>query len=174
VKGYLFLTKCNIPRNMQVQNFPNATIAEYGKYEKEELTIHAIKAEIFRRGPVTASIAGKWLKTYTGGIIQDDPALRNLGTTHSVSIVGWGVTATQNMEYWIVRNSWGQYWGELGFFRIEMGTNLLGIESDIGWATPKAYTVYDPTCEGYNLDCIRTEIYQDPSLSNSFVHLSLA
>jgi len=35
----------------------------------------------------------------------------------------------------------GQYWGELGFFRIELGKNLLMIESNVAWATPGAYTV---------------------------------
>lgn len=34
-----------------------------------------------------------------------------------------------------------EYWGEMGHFRVEMGKNVLGIESDIAWATPGYYTV---------------------------------
>jgi len=36
----------------------------------------------------------------------------------------------------MVRNSWGEYWGIHGFFKIIRGTNNLGIESDCSYAVP--------------------------------------
>lgn len=36
----------------------------------------------------------------------------------------------------IGRNSWGTYWGENGWFRIQMHHNNLGIEQDCDWGVP--------------------------------------
>jgi C1A family cysteine protease len=49
-------------------------------------------------------------------------------TDHLISIVGWGETK-DGVKFWIAKNSWGQFWGEDGFFRIVANRNYLGIES---------------------------------------------
>ena len=59
--------------------------------------------------------------------------------THAISVVGWGVETTPTgveLPYWTVRNSWGESFGEQGFFRIIRGRNNLAIETDCQWATP--------------------------------------
>merc|ERR1719506_2743772 len=40
------------------------------------------------------------------------------------------------MKYWLVRNSWGTYWGDAGWFKIRRGDDHLSIESNCSWAVP--------------------------------------
>ena len=140
-----------------IKHFPNATVAEYGFIENN---VEAIQAEIFARGPVAAGLWGKSLSDYEKGIFDDVDSPRN--STHAVSIVGWGTDET-GRKYWIVRNSWGEYWGEMGFFRILMGKNVLGIESRVTWSTPGPYTVVNYPCFEDGGNCKEEEVYVDPS-----------
>jgi len=149
----------------EVTQFPNATIAEYGTYSKD---INATMAEIFVRGPIKASINGTAIANYKGGIISD-PSLENTGHNHGVSIVGWGWDDVTKTRHWIVRNSWGQFWGEMGFFRVDMGRNLLGIENNLAWATPGRYSVTNVPCSEDGTECGgdgeigESALYVDPS-----------
>ena len=54
---------------------------------------------------------------------------------HILSIVGWGRDATHG-DYWLLRNSWGTYWGEGGFAKIKMGGKNLGVENSCSWGAP--------------------------------------
>lgn len=46
---------------------------------------------------------------------------------HSVVLVGYGIE--NGIEYWMILNSWGDYWGEKGYMRLRKGKNLIAIES---------------------------------------------
>ncbi len=71
----------------------------------------------------------------SGGIFTDNTNATDIN--HDISVVGYGEENGQ--KYWVIRNSWGTYWGENGFFRLARGVNNLGIESEgtCSWATPK-------------------------------------
>ena len=97
----------------------------------------AMLNEIAARGPITCSMATPDVFDYGyhGGIAMD-PSHNSTEVDHDVEVVGWGTTP-QGQKYWIIRNSWGTYWGNLGFFMLERGTNALQIESgDCWWAVP--------------------------------------
>lgn len=53
--------------------------------------------------------------------------------THSTLIVGYGVLDDPQygiVKYWIVRNSYGDSWGEGGNLRLRRGRNDYGCESE--------------------------------------------
>ena len=57
-------------------------------------------------------------KYYNHGIITEDSGCDNTNCNHYVTAVGWGVN-DEGLEYYIVKNSWGPYWGENGYARIQ-------------------------------------------------------
>lgn len=157
----------------EIDFFPNTTVAEHGTYNLLSFNrVHKIKAEIYSRGPVAAGINAVPILDYKGGVIKTG-GIMDMLVDHIVSIVGWGVDG-EGDEYWIIRNSWGQYWGELGFLRVKTGSNLLGIESTVAWATPGEFTAANNIpcgeagagCGGEDGDTNgphRTQKYIDPS-----------
>jgi cathepsin X len=63
----------------------------------------------------------------------------------------------------------------MGFFRIEMGKNLLGIESDIAWATPGEFTVKNFPCDEDGKNCNGgIQKYLDPSSDSEAIQRRLA
>ena len=99
----------------EIDHFPNATVAEYGTITLEDENgvamnvMRKVQAEIWARGPAAAAINGQALHNYRGGIINDTESSKN--TTHAVSIVGWDVDENDGSTHYIVRNSWGEYFG---------------------------------------------------------------
>lgn len=57
-------------------------------------------------------------------------------TNHAVLAVGYGADKKTGEKYWIVKNSWGEGWGENGYFRIRRGTNECAFESVAEAAKP--------------------------------------
>ena len=53
---------------------------------------------------------------------------------HAVKILGWGIE--DNTPYWLCANSWNQYWGDQGFFKVLRGHDECGIEKFISGGNP--------------------------------------
>ena len=110
-----------------------------------------MKAEIFHRGPIACGVNAEQILNYQGGILDLPKESREV--SHIVSIAGWGFDTKKNNEYWIIRNSWGEYWGEMGFFRLTSGGNQLGIESECAWSIPKTWTELNKPCDEDGNNC---------------------
>ena len=92
-----------------------------------------IKQAIYTYGAVTASICmGPELLAYRGGVFSTDESsvCGSYLTNHAIVLVGWNDAE----DTWIMRNSWGSWWGEGGYIRIKRNV------SNIGYAP--TYVVY--------------------------------
>jgi len=112
-----------------LSSYPNVTISDYGSISGKK----AMMKEIYTRGPVACGIDANPLLNYENGVITK----RSDETDHVVSVVGWGQDK-ENGGYWIVRNSWGEYWGEMGYMRVAFGA--LNLEDQCSWALVKEFT----------------------------------
>jgi C1A family cysteine protease len=84
-------------------------------------------------GPISIAVdANSGWQSYTGGIFK--PSFCNPNhLNHGVAIVGYGTENGQ--EYWIIRNSWGESWGEGGYIRIAYGSNICGLANEACYPT---------------------------------------
>lgn len=95
-------------------------------------------------GPISCSICAteSFERNYKGFEIWNDTS-NCLETNHDISVVGYG---TENgTDYWIVRNSWGTYFGKNGYYRVVRGVqnatwNML-IEEFCAYATVNPHPI---------------------------------
>jgi cathepsin L len=80
-------------------------------------------------GPVVISVDGsKWFG-YDSGIFDGCP--KDIIVNHAVVTIGFG--KEEGNKYWIIRNSWGQSWGEEGHIRLhrhELDEDYCGTDTD--------------------------------------------
>jgi PKD repeat protein len=82
-----------------------------------------IKNTIYNHGPVaTYMLVYEDFNYYRSGIYRHDPNSDIIGG-HAIIIVGY---YDEDQQYLICKNSWGQSWGENGYFRIPHGESMLG------------------------------------------------
>ena len=58
---------------------------------------------------------------YKSGIYNDPDCGYKLD--HGVLLIGYGHDELNEMDYWIVKNSWGEQWGENGYIRLLKGSD---------------------------------------------------
>ena len=89
-----------------------------------------VAAYVARFGPVTVGLdaTSDW-QQYSGGILNASCASKN--ANHAVAIVGYG--SDGGKDYWLIRNSWGEKWGEKGYIRL--ARNAGNCNSVVGHAT---------------------------------------
>ncbi|CAI5985740.1 unnamed protein product [Closterium sp. NIES-64] len=63
---------------------------------------------------------------YKSGVYVSDTCKSGPDTVnHAVLAVGYDTS--EDVPYWVVKNSWGAEWGDEGFFKIKLGQNMCGV-----------------------------------------------
>jgi len=67
---------------------------------------------------------------------------------HAVLVVGYGTDDTDG-DYWLVKNSWSEWWGDNGYIKVKRGNNECGIGQICVWgeATATGTDTSDDTTE---------------------------
>lgn len=134
VEGEVVFTPASEMRQFKVKKGTVRKVTEYynnmkpdPKVNKQQVIKMNEKRMIaeLQNGPIVCGVSlPKDFPFFQGSqIFQNN---QNLPYDHDVSIVGYG---TENgVPYWNIRNSWGEPFGDEGFFRLERGKGIMNIE----------------------------------------------
>ena len=93
----------------------------------------ALQIALARIGPISVTIdASSFVfHFYSDGVYSDTDCGNELeNVTHGATVVGYGTT-TDGQDYWLIKNSWGETWGERGYMRLARNAdNLCGIATN--------------------------------------------
>ncbi len=107
--------------------FSAATDSGYVDIKEDE---DALKAAVATVGPISVLIDTEAsFYSYASGVYYEVNC-RKEWPNHAVLLVGYGTDEETGEDYWLVKNSWGDKWGEGGYIRMARNRgNVCGIAS---------------------------------------------
>ncbi|EGB11440.1 hypothetical protein AURANDRAFT_21107 [Aureococcus anophagefferens] len=102
---------------------------------------------LVKNGPLSVSFNANGMEFYVEGIVGCTTGRCKSGAIdhevpcdpdsldHAVLIVGYG---DDDINYWVIKNSWGSEWGEAGYYRLVRGTNACGVANMVVHSVYKA------------------------------------
>ena len=114
---------------------PCAYYAQITRYQCVPSNDEVALLKVVSRQPVLAELDGYGLEfmMYKFDVFSGPCTTR---ATHAVTIIGYGMTE-DGINYWLIKNSWGQNWDENGYMRLRRNIGFLeglcGIASDASY-----------------------------------------
>merc|ERR1711939_150819 len=97
-------------------------------------TEHDMKVLLCQRGPLMVALDATQLQFYSSGIIDSDEGCTVADRlNHAVVLVEY---TTIGNHYFRLKNSWGESWGEDGFFRVTTGRECMGLGTVVDVCQP--------------------------------------
>jgi len=86
----------------------------------------ALKMTVATIGPVAVGIDASYVsfQNYRDGVYFEPKCTRSLN--HAVLVTGYGTTP-DGVDYWEIKNSWGETWGRRGYMLMRRGVNHCGV-----------------------------------------------
>jgi len=116
----------------------SAKIVSYVKLPENNYT--ALLTAVATIGPIAVSVDAEPWMSYSSGVFTGC-GLSRIDINHAVQAVGYGTDGGR--DYWIVRNSWGSFWGESGYIRIFKHS-----DGDSKWCGPDPSPQDGTGCDG--------------------------
>merc|ERR1712215_567986 len=83
----------------------------------------SLKELVFKNGAVIVAVQARGaFREYKTGIFD---GCTGVNPDHAVTVVGYGTES--GVDYWLIKNSWGETWGEKGYIRMKRGVRMCGI-----------------------------------------------
>jgi len=132
VSGFGSTPECN------TNVFKKASVGITGYETLPSNKLHPLMQALYQTGgAIAVSVDATFWGMYSGGIFSDTSGIRkgDFRLNHAVTLVAYQTpkkeaTGKLTMGYWMIKNSWGQQWGERGFIRLEMKENE---QDHCGW-----------------------------------------
>jgi len=104
----------------------SGTVYRFSNFYQVNASEDAMIAALNDVGPLSVGVDATEWQLYTGGVFNLDCTTE---MNHAVVIVGYDSCMVNNQEvkYWIIKNSWGKYWGENGYLRLIRGQDECGV-----------------------------------------------
>jgi len=143
--NYLLDNNTGLELEEDYSNTPSDSRCKAEK-EKEQVYIYdwlvmsddedVLAQELMTFGPMSIGINSTDMQFYSGGIADPSEEDCDHGyVDHYVTLVGFGTSTGK--PYWVIKNSWGEDWGEDGYYRIVRGKNACGLNN---WVTTALIT----------------------------------
>jgi len=131
--------KCAATKSKQV-----AFISGWKQISTDETQI---AAALVKYGPLAIGLNAMPMQFYFGGVSSPWRIICSPSSIdHAVTLVGFGTQKGWfggKEDFWIIRHSWGSWWGEGGYYRLIRGTGACGMNTMVTTATGISFHAQD-------------------------------